>query len=90
MLAERVCLPGAVDADDEREPPGTPRDDAGERILEDGGATGFNAERPCRGQEAVGRWLASQVLARDRDPVDPCLDQVGEAGRVEHLAGVLA
>ena len=63
VLAQRVGLPDAVDADDAAEAAGAPGLDAGERVLEDGRGVGRDAEGLGGGEERVRRRLALQVLA---------------------------
>ena len=88
MLAQRVGVADAVDADDEAEAAGPAGLDAGERVLEDRGLGRLDAERPGAGEEGVRRGLALQVLALGDDAVDPRLEEVLDSGRGEHVAAV--
>ena len=66
VLAQRVGLSDAVDADDEAEPARAPRGDSGECVLEDGRLLRVDAERTRGEEERVRRGLSLQVLAHER------------------------
>ena len=70
VLAQRVGLADAIDADDEAEVAGPPGLDAGQRVLEHGRLPRLDAERPRAGEERVRRRLALQMLALGDDAVD--------------------
>ena len=61
VLAQRLGLPDAVDADDDAEVAGAAGLDPGERVLEHGRRGRLDAERRGRREERVGRRLALQV-----------------------------
>ena len=82
MLAQRVGLADAVDADDEAEPAGAAGGDAGERVLEHGGlAPGERRGSRAAARNVSGAGLPAQVLPRGDDAVDLRLEEVVDAGR---------
>ena len=88
--AQRVGLAHAIDADDVAEVPGAPGVDAGERVLEHHRLRRVDAERARGGEERVGRRLAGEMLLGGDDAVDAYVEQVVDAGGLEHLPAVLA
>src|SRR5215212_12138089 len=88
MLAQRLCLPDAVYADDAGEAPSPPGFHAGERVLEDRGLSGRHFERPRAGQEGIRRWLPLQPLALGHHPVDAGFEESLYSGGDQHVAGV--
>ena len=89
VLSERLCLADAVDADDAAEVTGAAGLDAGQRVLEHGRL--LPARRRARAGPArnvSGAGLPVQVLALGLDAVDDRVEQLGDAGRREHVAGV--
>src|SRR5215208_6524960 len=88
MLAQRLGLPDAVDADDAGEVPRPPGFHAGERVLEDRSLSRRHAERLRASQEGVGGWLPFQPLALGHHPVDAGFEELFNATRNQHIAGV--
>jgi hypothetical protein len=88
VLSKRVRLPDPVDTDDEAEPSGSSRGDADKRILEHRGLARWHIDEPRRGQEHVRGRLSPQMLPFGDHRVDPCLEQVGDTGRLKHLTTV--
>jgi len=79
QLVQATC---GLDPDDKTEVPGSSRGDAGERILEHRRLARLRVEDPRGSEEHVRRGLSTQVLPLSDDPVDPRLEQVGDAGRL--------
>ena len=88
MLAQRVGLTDAIDADHVAEVTGVSGLHAGQRVLEHGRMAGLHAQGARPGQERVGGRLALEVLLVDRVAVDPCLEQVLDPGCPEDVLAV--
>src|SRR5690606_8875142 len=89
-LAQRLRSAAAIDADDEPEPAGTTRGDAGERVLDDDGAPGLRAETACGLEEHVRCGLAGETRALEVDAVDPDIEEPRNARRLEHRRAISA
>jgi hypothetical protein len=87
---QRLRLPRPVDADDVAEVARATGLDAGERVLEHRRRSRFDTELPRRGEEGIRRRLALQALRPRGEPVDPQLEEVLEAGGLEHFLRVRA
>ena len=88
VLAQRVGLPDAVDADDVAEAARAARLDAGERVLEHAACAGLDAERAARREERVGRGLAAQAARARRRRRRPGRRRGRRGRRRQHLLGV--
>ena len=87
-LAQRVGLAHPVDPDDQPEVPGPPGGHPGERIFVHCRLRGCDVELPSALEVGVRRWLARDVLLLQRNSVDALLNELGESGHFEHLAGI--
>lgn len=88
---QRLCgvrTGGAVHADDEGEPSAPARLHTCQRVLDDGGAVGADAEPSDGFQEEVGPRLARQRQPSSLTTVDQHLEQVQDPGAREELTGV--
>src|SRR5213078_1347229 len=81
-------LAHAIDADDAAERTAAAGLDAGERVLEHRGLRRRRPELLRRREIHVRLRLAGQMLALGDDAVDAELEEVGDPGRLEHLAAV--
>ncbi len=90
MLAQRLRMPGPVDADHMAEPAGPTGLDADLGVLEDGAPLRRQAQLRSRRQERVRRGLARQLTLTRDHPVDAQLDERVEPGDLQDLFGVRA
>ena len=90
VRSQLTGAPGAVDAHHGADPTGAGRPHTGNGVLEHRGARRFDAESTQRLQEHRGVGLAGQAQRGQVDAVDAHVEQVGDAGRVEHHLAVPA
>ena len=88
VRSQRVGLADAVDADDEAEPARPSRRDAGERVLEHRRLARAPRRACGGGRNMSGAGLPRRCSRSATIAVDPHLEQIGDAGRLQHLAAV--
>src|SRR5689334_6698989 len=88
VLAKRVALPYAIDADHVAETSSMAGLDAGQRILEYRRGRWLDVQQSRRGEVRVGSGLAAQVLSAGDDTVHDHVEVVMEPGRGQDLAGI--
>ena len=89
-VAQRLRLFATIDADDAAERAGAAGLDTGDRVLDDDGARGFDAEATRRLQKGIRRRLALESEAGDVRPVDSRIEQLRDTRGIEHGRAVVA
>ena len=89
-IAQRLRVVAAIDADDAAEAAGAPGLDAGDRVLHDDGARRFCPDAPRRLQKSIRRRLALEFEAGHVRPVHARVEQLRDAGCLEHRRAVVA
>jgi len=74
-IAQRQCMPAAIDADHASEPTGVPGLDACNRVLDNDRARGFSPEASGRLEKCIRRRLAPEGEACEVRPVHPRIEQ---------------
>src|SRR5687768_17952444 len=79
-----------IDADDAAELAGPSRLNAGDRIFDDDRAGRFDLEPPRCFQKSIGRRLAVEREMSDIETVHPRIEELCNAGGLEHCSAVIA
>ena len=79
-----------IDADDAAELAGASRLNAGDRVFDDHRAGHFDLEPPRCFQKSIGRRLAVERETSDIESVHPGVEELCDAGGLEHCSAVIA
>ena len=83
-------MPDPVDTDHQGKPARPARRHPGGRVLQNDRTVGLGLQPPRRLEKDIGRRLALQTDAVADHPVDPGLEQIAQAGRLQNLDAVAA